>query len=250
MTNKTDSMIRSIFLFLMIVPFCLAAQKFRHLDYVGAGHTKEIKVSGSGDQQRLNSTIDGFEVTNSDQLKDASRFLAQCTFGADMSTIRMVSAMGKEAWLDEQFSLPIITMDSEAQYFTATYFSDDDEEEGFEPGEYSVYQFNAAWLHSNLAHPDILRKRLAFILSEIFVINTKSDLFEDVGTISTSFYDGLSRNAMTNYRTLIESVSLNPAMGMFLSHWNNPKADPANNIHPDENYAREIMQLFSIKVRF
>jgi len=61
-----------------------------------------------------------------------------------------------------------------------------------------------------------------------------------------TYYDMLGTNAFNNYRSLINDVTLSPAMGLFLSHFNNPKADPTNNIHPDENYAREIMQLFSI----
>ena len=240
-----------ITLLFMGLPLLCASQNWRHLDYLGAGHDKEITITSSSNSQQAQKTIDGFDIQDTDQLKDASRFLAQCTFGADMATIQMTAAMGYEAWLDEQFSLPTISMHGESirmsEILRAAEEEDEEmEEEEFVLGEYSSEVLNTAWLHSSLAHPDILRKRMAFILSEIFVINTRSDIFEDFGQLSSTYYDKLGGNAFGNYRSLIEDVSLSPAMGIFLSHYNNPKEDPANNIHPDENYAREIMQLFSI----
>jgi hypothetical protein len=86
---------------------------------------------------------------------------------------------------------------------------------------------------------------MAYALSQIMVISTQSDLGGIAETV-TSFYDILQRNAFGNFRDLLLDVTLSPAMAFYLSHLNNPKAIPEENIHPDENYAREIMQLFTI----
>ena len=216
------------------------AQTFRHYDFLGAGHNKEIIVttSSSSSETNGNQTVDGFDIQDDAQLKDASRFLAQCTFGADMATIQTAAAMGYEAWLEEQFALPMISTTDEMFRHGSVYGD----------GEIDAIAlfFRSAWMTNNLVSPDILRQRMAFILSQIMVINTNSDLFEDFGGLSSNYYDMLSRNAFGNYQNLLMDVSLSPSMGLFLSHYNNPKANPANNIHPDENYAREIMQLFSI----
>ena len=84
-------------------------------------------------------------------------------------------------------------------------------------------------------------------LSEIFVISTQgSDFFEDFSQVGGDYYDVLGSHAFGNYRNLLGAITRHTGMGFFLSHINNPKSDPANNTFPDENYAREIMQLFSI----
>ena len=228
-----------ILLLLNFLSFSVIAQ-FKHYDFIGAGHVNEVTVtSSSSADSEASKTIDGFPISNTDQLKDASRFLAQCTFGADMATIKMTAAMGYEAWLDEQFQLPIIPLTPVMEQMSNIEEDEDDDLVYFPFME-------KAWMHNNLTAPDLLRHRLAFIWSQIMVINTNSDLFEDVGHLSSTFYDMLAQNSFKNYRNLIGDVTYHPAMGLFLSHYNNPKADPANNIHPDENYAREIMQLFSI----
>ena len=93
---------------------------------------------------------------------------------------------------------------------------------------------------------DQLRQRMAFALSQIFVISDISDaLFNDVRGVA-NYHDVLAKNALGNYRELLKDVTLNPMMGEYLSMVRNEKADPARNIRPDENYAREMMQLFTI----
>jgi uncharacterized protein (DUF1800 family) len=69
---------------------------------------------------------------------------------------------------------------------------------------------------------------------------------QGLGLAGTTYYDKLLKNSFGNFRTLIEDVTLDVAMGVYLSHLNNPKSDTSENIHPDENYAREVMQLFTI----
>ena len=235
------------FLFLFLLGFTtshLVAQQFKHHDFIGAGHDNGItvKTSSANNTAKGEKTVDGFAIQNDQQLKDASRFLAQATFGADMATIEMTAAMGYEAWLEEQFGLPQTSVLAEMYQQTTAY---NGAESVVAEGIYKPW-FESAWMSNNLTAPDLLRQRMNFILSEIFVINNNSDFFEDVAQIGGRYYDNLGENAFKNYRSLINEVTLSPAMGLFLSHYNNPKADPEKNIHPDENYAREIMQLFSI----
>ena len=91
---------------------------------------------------------------------------------------------------------------------------------------------------------DQLCQRVAWALSQIFVINTETVAYRPYSY--TSYYDILTSNALGNYRELIEDVTYSNQMGIFLSHVNNSRSRPEKNRFPDENYARELMQLFSI----
>ena len=232
---------------LMLVSLAMQGQTFRHYDFLGAGHDKEIMVTTSSNSGMSSGqkTVDGFPIQNMDQLKDASRFLAQATFGADMATIEMTAAMGYEAWLEEQFNLPRTPILAEMVHHNQLYGDREEEDDEIDP-LISHITVRSAWMTQNLSNPDILRQRLKFNWLQLMVVNDESDFFEDVGNLLGGYYDLLGKNSFGNYRDLLLDVTLSPSMGVFLSHYNNPKEDPINNIHPDENYAREIMQLFSI----
>jgi uncharacterized protein (DUF1800 family) len=221
--------------------------QYTHPDFIGAGHHNGVTVTTSSNSDEVNgeATIDGFRIQNADQLKDASRFLAQASFGADFATIEMTAAMGYDAWLDEQFALPAISIRDEMIRIGYTGFEEEEEEEE-EEVELGSFLFELAWTNNHLSSPDVLRQRMAFALSQIMVVNRSGDFFEDFGLFGGSYYDLLMRNSFGQYQELLNEVTLSMTMGLFLSHYNNRKADPALNIHPDENYAREIMQLFSI----
>ncbi len=224
----------------LLIVCCLILFNFgygQHTDFLGAGHDAGITVTASSSEGTdARSTIDGFSIKNDAQLKDASRFLAQTTFGADWATIEMTAAMGYEAWLDEQFELPYTSVVDEMVDQSGNPFYD---------GMYNPW-FRVSWITSNLQSPDLLKKRLAFAWSQIMVINDEADFFEDNSQFVAYFHDELARYSTENFKTVLTHVAKSPAMGLFLSHFNNPKADPERNIHPDENFAREIMQLFSI----
>jgi len=102
------------------------------------------------------------------------------------------------------------------------------------------------WWRNAVTADDQLRQRVAFALSELFVISDHNADVEDFAIGTAGYYDLLVRNALGNYRQLLEEVTLSPLMGVYLSHLSNAKADPATNQRPDENYAREVLQLFSI----
>ena len=97
-----------------------------------------------------------------------------------------------------------------------------------------------------MAGPDPVRQRIALALSEIFVISERQDTLFLNPAGRADYYDMLLRNAFGNYRDLLMDVTRHPAMGVYLSHLNNRRSDPALNRFPDENFAREVMQLFSI----
>ena len=102
-----------------------------------------------------------------------------------------------------------------------------------------------AWLRTAVIGPDQLRQRVAFALSEIMVVSQHGALYTMPFALA-GYYDVLSRNAFGNFRQLMEEVTLHPAMGVYLSMLGNQKPDAERNIRPDENYARELLQLFTI----
>jgi uncharacterized protein (DUF1800 family) len=110
----------------------------------------------------------------------------------------------------------------------------------------TITQTRDAWWTHAIAGPDQLRQRVAFALSEILVVsNTTGNLGEQPGALPT-YYDVLVRGAFGNFRQLLEDITLNPAMGRYLDMLRNDKANAARTRIPNENFARELMQLFSI----
>lgn len=165
---------------------------------------------------------------------DAARFLTQATFGPSLAEIARLRRMGYNAWLADQATQPA---SHERPYM------EDQEAAGLD-----VYQNSrqeAWWLHA-ITGPDQLRQRVAFALSELFVISDQNGDIDGQAIATGAYYDLLIDNAFGNYRSLLEKVTLSPVMGHYLSMFKNQKPDPDENIRPDENYAREIMQLFSV----
>ncbi len=165
----------------------------------------------------------------------AVRFLNQATFGASSNDIAAVQSFGYAGWIANQFSLP--TTHALPNVLANPYSDPTD-----------LYQsplwFNTWWQNSITA-PDQLRQRVAFALSEIFVVSENGTLQNHADALS-SYYDMLLDNAFGNFRTLLESVTLHPAMGLYLSSLGNNAGSIITGIHADENYAREVQQLFSI----
>ncbi len=172
---------------------------------------------------------------------EASRFLTQATFGPTTAEIARLRQIGYSRWLDEQLSAttnPPTLMLPHLQALVTNGIL----RENLSPQHRRNY-----WLWKSATASDQLRMRMSFALSQIFVVSDR-----DVPNANQTLYrisdyqDTLSRGAFGSYRDLLDNVSRHPAMGYYLSHVNNRKADPARNITPDENYGREVMQLFSI----
>ncbi len=165
---------------------------------------------------------------------ESFQLLNQATFGATVADAQAVVDQGLEAWIDDQLAqpaslqLPHVQAQPIPQFFGLLHQDRVD-----------------IWFRNAVSAPDQLRQRVAFALSEIFVVSQLGAL-NNYPYMVSDYYDTLAENAFGNYRDLIEEVTLHPAMGIYLSMLGNEKPNPALNIRPDENYARELMQLFSI----
>ena len=159
----------------------------------------------------------------------AHRILEQTTFGARLKDVNAISGTGPESWIDAQMAMP------------ATFLSD-----GLNKAKNDRWNeyINVWWRHAVYAD-DQLRQRVAFALSEIFVVSAQGALGAEQPALA-HYYDMLLRHSFGNYRELIEEITLSPVMGEYLSMKGNHKPDPEQNLRPDENYARELLQLFSI----
>ncbi len=164
----------------------------------------------------------------------AARFLTQATYGPTVTAINSLRKQGYKAWLDAQLNLPPSA--SHLAYIDALPEPEDE--------LYGWYTRESIWKQA-IQGPDQLRQRVALALSELFVISSEdSDLFEAEPT--AAWMDLLHRDAFGNFRTLLQDVTLSPAMGMYLDMLSNDKEDPETGRNPNENYAREILQLFTI----
>lgn len=172
---------------------------------------------------------------------EAARFLTQATFGPTPATIDRVMAIGYSNWLDEQFAKPQSSHLSYWNAANAAIKAAHPSQEGALPPQVLESFYKQA-----LTGDDQVRQRVVYALSQIFVISLNDSRFYHYSQQVVSYLDLLGKNAFGNYRTLLEEVARHPAMGNYLSHMHNQKEDPALGRVPDENFAREVMQLFSI----
>jgi uncharacterized protein (DUF1800 family) len=170
-------------------------------------------------------------------LAQAARFLSQATFGATLGESMALTQSSYGAWIDEQIGLPSTThLGNVDTWLAAKPANVNDRRLGT---TYSLWKVFAS-------APDQLRQRMAFALSEIFVLSLVPSFAFNEPRMAPGYLDVLTINALGNYRKLLEDVSLSPAMGVYLSHLKNRPEDPVTGRVPDENYAREVLQLFSI----
>jgi uncharacterized protein (DUF1800 family) len=168
--------------------------------------------------------------------QQASRFLSQAAFGGTAADIAQVQLLGFEGWLEAQFKLPL------SQGYVSSISPgqiDTDNREGRQAVERALWR-------KFVSSPDVLRQRVSLALTEIFVISINPVVVSQRGYACAAFMDVLEGNAFSNYRDLLTQVSRTAAMGSYLTYRGNKKADPKTGSQPDENYARELMQLFSI----
>jgi uncharacterized protein (DUF1800 family) len=171
---------------------------------------------------------------------EAAAFLAKATFGPTESDVDRVMALGYSAWIDEQFATPATSHRASWEAADAAIKAvDPDSGAGQDPVFYSFWK-------QAVSGNDQLRQRVAYALSQIMVISMVDGTVGDNPRAVAAWLDMLGDKGLSNYRDLIEAVSLHPMMGVYLSHLRNQKADARTGRVPDENYAREVMQLFSI----
>ncbi len=183
----------------------------------------------------------GFNYTTPTSDADAVRFLLQAQFHAPDADIAAVRAQGYATWLNAQFGAPASTtgFDWLNQRGYATISSATNYYDNSYPGDYMIW-------NQLMTSSDGVRKRLALALSEFFVVSLTGLDFAWRSHAIAAWWDLLVSNALGNYRTLLEAVTLNAAMGWYLNTKGNMKENPATGRAPDENYGREVMQLFSI----
>ena len=168
----------------------------------------------------------------------ASRFLGQATFGPTAEAITELRDLGYDynAWIDREvakpptLAAPLVRAALSAGQIT----------------EINNATNRRARNQVMLAGPDQLRQRVAYALSQIFVISDNIAAIRNAQEGSSSYYDMLLQNSFGSYRQLLLDVTRHPMMGRFLTHYRNRKANPTSGTRPDENFARECMQLFSI----
>ncbi|GBF56825.1 hypothetical protein PbB2_00482 [Candidatus Phycosocius bacilliformis] len=170
---------------------------------------------------------------------ETSRFLIQSTFGPNETEIEALRTSSFNAWITAQQALPLGPLALDYLNTRRTEIRAANPQ-----ADVSANQFYEYFWREAVTAPDQLRQRTRFALSQIFVISFADPQMNARGL--ASYYDMLGRNAFGNYRQLLEDVTLHPMMGVYLTHMANQKEDPNTGRSPDENYAREVMQLMSI----
>ena len=172
---------------------------------------------------------------------ETARFLTQATFGPTETEIESLRDQSFTAWISAQQNAPVgasalTHMDDRLVVIRAANAN---------ANLNSSHFYEYFWREAATA-PDQLRQRVRFALSQIFVVSFADPVVDPRGM--ASYYDMLGKNAFGNFRTLLEDVTLHPMMGLYLTHLGNIKEDGTTGRTPDENYAREVMQLMSLGV--
>ena len=237
----------NLFLLLVFIGLLVeSSQAQAYDDYYGAGQTIGLTVT--------TSTVDGDNtgehVVNGSSLvpdlSGAARFLGQASLGANFEEIDYVTEVGIKNWIEEQINMPFTPYLQKYQYL---YQEISQLILAVHPGSAVVPNtdyLSHAFYEKVLKENDVLRNKVAFSLSQILVVSTTNNTLRKKGFGASSFYDILYNGAFDNYRDLLNDVTYHLLMGKYLSHLNNKKSNASSGTLPDENYAREIMQLFTI----
>jgi uncharacterized protein (DUF1800 family) len=207
------------------------------------------RSSGQGNRQDFSAGLRFLEGSGTALLADGTpiprrppvreevvRFLVQASFGGDPDLIDHVMTVGIGGWMDEQLEPAVTTLTNVVMYNNG-------------PLNASTFpQFwSRGWWRAAMTSSDQLRLRMGNALSQILVISAAgNDVIRQNSFVQADYYDILLTHSLGNYRNLLEDVSYSTQMGFYLSHLKNRKSDPSIGRFPDENFAREIMQLFTI----
>ncbi|MBN8480540.1 MAG: DUF1800 domain-containing protein [Xanthomonadales bacterium] len=184
----------------------------------------------------------GFEAITDLPASDAeaARFLTQATFGPTPEQIARVRQVGYSGWIREQLLTPPTLA---RPYMEAVHAA---MQAATPQQSVSHNQRLDRWFHTAVTAPDQLRQRMAYALSQILVISDQNGTLAGEPIQVSHYQDLLILFGVDSYRNLLQNVTLNPSMGKYLSHFRNRKASADGSRQPDENYAREVMQLFTI----
>jgi len=245
-------------LLVAVLLFCFHISFSQNTQTFGKGNIKGVTVSASSNSSKgIKTLMSTGYMPNS---KASSRFLSQATLGPKLSEIQSLQNQGIEAWLDQQLAMnPSFNLQNYVQNMHQSMV--DSLNIRNPAGNHTLnnvfiddWAFDVAWFQANMVAADRLRWRVSLALSQIFV-TSRISAFDENPYALASYYDMLNKNAFGNYRSLIDSMTYHPAMAVYLTYMNNHATDTlaisATNptkkqVFPDENYAREILQLFSI----
>src|SRR5687767_4728374 len=182
---------------------------------------------------------------------DTVRFLEQASWGPTPAEVARVKAMGFRAYLDEQFNAApanpakgsnyadlVFPLDDSSQQCPATSSDPNYNQNVCARDNYSIYPVQRQFFTRALYGNDQLRQRVAFALHQILVVSAASEVNRP--SWMTVYLQALDRNAFGSYRTLLNEITLTPAMGEYLD------MRLSTRTNPNENFAREVLQLFSI----
>ena len=195
------------------------------------------QASGSSSQPAATAAASSHPRWTLTSPAEASRFLAQASYGSSPKDIKALTGRTANEWIEVQFSRPATSLLNTMRNWQQRSGK-----------AITLTDAHNAWWYSTVQQ-DQLRQRVAFALSQIFVVSTNGDVSHFPKGIA-SYYDTLVRGAFGNFRQLLQDVTLHPMMGTYLTYIGNRKerfdstGKPTQ--APDENYAREVMQLFTI----
>ncbi len=176
--------------------------------------------------------------TQPSSARDAARFLSQTSLGYSRTDLdALLRSNSYTDWLQTQFSMPRST--GHFDWLLAKGYADAANRNNVQGLDNTIWR-------KLIASPDLLRQRVVLALSELCVVSVLGLNAPWRQFIAAHYLDILEANAFGNYRELLGQISLSPAMGFYLTFRGNTKANPATGSEPDENYARELMQLFTI----
>ncbi len=180
--------------------------------------------------------------------EQAARFLQQASFGPTLAELDRVQTLGFSAWIDDQITNQPATFQQPAIEEMTRDLRGPQVDLSYNYGGINISGNNttSAFARAAIGGGDQLRQRVAFALSQILVTSRRDTNLAERPTAMANYYDIFIRHAFGNYRNILGEVTRHPAMGRYLSHVGNQKARPEVNQYPDENYAREVMQLFTI----
>ncbi|MBN8247472.1 MAG: DUF1800 domain-containing protein, partial [Verrucomicrobia bacterium] len=212
--------------------------------------TGQIGGAVSGDYVHFVEQFRKGPVTASQAVSrvQAARLLQQATFGPTRSDLDRAQQLGFAGWIDDQMAQPPTWHLPYLQSITDDYHGPRVDTSYQVTGDQRISGRNTAtaFARAAISGPDQLRQRVAFALSQILVVSRNDATLEDRVLTLGSYYDLMVQHAFGSYLELLRDVTRHPAMGIYLSAVGNQKARPDINQYPDENYAREVMQLFTI----
>ena len=188
-----------------------------------------------------NCTVDAQSCPSSTaapaNITEAARFLAQATLGANKAETTVMQSTRFADWIDAQFRTP--QSQSHYDWMMAQGYGVDANISSFAGLDNSIWR-------KLIGSPDALRQRVTLALSEILVVSAAGIAVSWRQFAVASYLDILESNAFGNFRDLLGHIAMSPAMGVYLTYRGNLKANAVTGSQPDENFARELMQLFTV----